>query len=147
MLGGDDHQSDPLLRDEFLAAGIVDSSLKSSVDTTDSEALRLVEVRNRPRVLYLSILHDQMRIGPVAVHREFHLATGLARIAAQPVELVLAESDFIEHFVTEGQNVGLVAVLAFHVYDVSPPDIRTSARGVVCQELGVGCPGWSSVPE
>lgn len=64
------------------------------MNSTDGEAVRLVEVRHRPVVLHLSVLHDHVRFGPVAIDGQFRLSAGRSGIPAQPLEPVLALTDF-----------------------------------------------------
>jgi hypothetical protein len=81
-VGWTDDREAKLVRGDFgVATGIVEGALLAAVNAADSHPVRLVEERDRPIVLALSVLHHELALGPVAVNGQFDAAPVNARVS------------------------------------------------------------------
>lgn len=110
----DDKQLNSVLRDELVAACVVQGSLYSSVNSADSEPFGFVEMRHRQVVLPLAVLHHQVRQRPVSIDRQPNATARSARVAREPVESVLTRANLAKHSIAQVQHIGLVAGLSTH---------------------------------
>ncbi|WP_193311423.1 hypothetical protein [Georgenia satyanarayanai] len=63
----DNHQRDPVLRDELAATLVLQRPLQPAMHTRDGQPLRLIEEDHRFVVLALVVLHDEVEAGPVRI--------------------------------------------------------------------------------
>jgi hypothetical protein len=90
QIGGlDDNQTKAVGRDEIVASRVIDGSLLTAMDPTHGESFGLVEERVGAVVLKLSVLDDELMVGPVPVDGETSALSVAARVAEQPVKSVL----------------------------------------------------------
>ena len=115
----DDDQTDAVAGNHVFAAGVVDSSLNPSVNSTDRQSVRLVEVWHGTVVLPLAVLHDDVRLGPVPVYRELCSTAVASWIPAQPIEPVLPQSDLLQRQIAQIEDIDLITALPFHCPDGS----------------------------
>ncbi|MGW3652035.1 hypothetical protein [Streptomyces sp. NPDC000878] len=86
-----------------VAVGVVEGPLLAPMDAADSQPVRFVEERDRLIMLALSVLHNELVLGPVAVDGHLDAAPISAR-----VEAVLPLRDLTEILVAEVEDVCLV---------------------------------------
>jgi len=108
LVVANDDEFQPLLRDLFLPAPVVDSSLLPSWDTADGQRAGLVKERHGLEVLPFLVLDYEAETGIEGIDRKGHLSAVLAGISEKPVKAVLPKSHGTEQFVAQIDHVLLV---------------------------------------
>jgi hypothetical protein len=110
----DDDESDGVFGDLHLTTGVVQCTLKSAMHAADSHAVRLVKVGHWPVVLDFAVLDGEGTTWPIAVNGQPHPTSGLARVAAQPLETVLPTAPMAKDLITKVEHVRLIAGFPTH---------------------------------
>ncbi|UYN84440.1 MAG: hypothetical protein KIT89_04410 [Microcella sp.] len=103
-----DQELQPVRGNEGFPALVVESALKTAVNATDGESIRLVEEGSRSVVLTLSILDNQPERGPVSVYRKSNLPAALPGVTFEPFKAMLSRRGLTEDRVTEVDHIRFV---------------------------------------